>query len=311
MKIRIKHITWVIVSVVLLAGIIPFSLGNFLSTKKDASQQVRMLLPDGKVKNIPLEEYLVGVLAAEMPASFEVEALKAQAVASRTYVLRKIEKNTSNGELFDVDSTVNTQAWDSTKDMIDKWGFIDYWKYRKKLEKVTSETKGKNLTFEGELIDAVYHSSCGRMKTESAQDVWGTKSSYLTNVESGESDKNRFIFDKIIDIGTFYTQLGFTNIPESFQQDDIIVLDTTVAGRVKTLVIRGIIFEATDFRTRLQLPSTDFEWNFKQDRIIIKVYGKGHGVGMSQYGANDLAAKGQNYKQILLHFYPGTVLSEK
>lgn len=310
MESKLKKITAIIISVIFLTGIIPFSLTKLFDPGKKQPYNVRVLLPENKIKEIPLEEYLVGVVAAEMPAEFEAEALKAQAVASRTYVLKRIEENASKQNSYDVDTTEKTQAWNSNTKMLRKWGLIDYWKYRRKITRAVEETRGKVLVFKGQKIDAVYHSSCGRRNTERASDVWGTEISYLTNVASGEKEPYRFVKHQIYDIDKFYKLLGFIQITPGIDENDIKVLERTRAGRIKTLLVRNKIYQGTDFRARLHLPSTDFEWKIEPGKVEFTVYGNGHGVGMSQYGANDLAKEGKNYEDILAHYYPGTKLAE-
>lgn len=307
---KLQKITAVVVAVIFLMGILPYSLNRFFGTNdKKKSLQVRMLMPDQSIKAMTLEEYLIGVVAAEMPAEFQVEALKAQAVAARTYALKRMAQ-TGNGR-YDVDTTEKTQAWNSNEDMIRKWGVLNYFKYRKKIQKAVDETEGRVLTFNGQKIDAVYFSSCGRKNTEQANEVWrGGEVAYLISVPSVETTPLRFVKHQTYDVATFYTMLGFSQMPTQFYENDLIVIDRTKAGRVKNIAVKDRIFEGTDFRAKLQLPSTDFEWKVQGKKIEIVTYGKGHAVGMSQYGANDLAAAGRSYMEILGHFYPGTRLEK-
>jgi len=308
-NINVKKITAAILAVIFLVGIFPYSLTRLLGSNNKSKMQVRIALPNGQVKSVSLEDYLIGVVAAEMPAEFETEALKAQAVAARTYVLKKMGDKTTDSS-FDVDTTEKTQAWNSNQEMFRKWGIIGYIKYQRKIAKAVEATYGKILTYNGQKIDAVYHSSCGRKNTERASDVWSTDTNYLVNVPSGETTPLRFVKHQVFDINTFYKALGFTQIPSGFSDSDLIIIERTKAGRVKTLAIRNKVFGGTDFRARLQLPSTDFEWRLQGKKIEIITYGKGHGVGMSQYGANDLAQAGKDYTEILGHYYPGTKLEK-
>lgn len=308
---HIKKITAAILAVILLVGVLPYALTKFLgSSIKKQNLQVRVSMPNGEVSNMPLEEYLVGVVAAEMPAEFEIEALKAQAVAARTYVLKKVKDKKITDNTFDVDTTEKTQAWNSNKDMFRKWGILGYLKYHSKIAKAVDETEGKILTHNGQMIDAVYHSSCGRKSTERSSDVWSGDVNYLTNVSSGEVTPLRFVKHQVFDLNDFYTLLGFTQIPAQFNDNDLIVIERSKAGRIKTLAVRNKVIQGTDFRIKLQLPSTDFEWRVQGKKIEFITYGKGHGVGMSQYGANDLAKSGDQYTTILGHYYPGTKLEK-
>ncbi|NLO98517.1 MAG: stage II sporulation protein D [Peptococcaceae bacterium] len=301
-----KRIIAAVLAVFFLLGVFP-SIFNFLSEKKNQPYlQVRLLQDDGKVKILPLEEYLIGVVAAEMPAEFEVEALKAQCVAARTYVLKRIEQNKKHNMAFDVDITEKTQAWNSNQQMLKKWGILNYYKYRRKIARAVEATKGEFLTYNGQIIDAVYFSSCGRKDTERASDVWSGNVEYLTNVPSNEVLPLRFVRNQTFDAPTFYKLLGFKQSPTQFDANSIVLIDRTKAGRVKSLRVLNKVFNATDFRAKLQLPSTDFEWNIDAQKIEFITYGKAHAVGMSQYGANDMAKAGHDYTKILQHFYPGT-----
>ena len=308
MNSKLFKVTAVLLAVIFLIGIVPILLPVIFSSKNDAVY-IRVALPDKQVKSMPLEDYLIGVVAAEMPAEFEMEALKAQAVAARTYALKRIEKQAENSP-YDVDTTEQTQAWNSRGDMLKKWGLVAYFKYKRKISRAVKETEGQVLFYKGEKIDAVYHSSTGRKNTERASDVWSGDVEYLTNVPSGETDPLRFVAHKVFDIKTFYGLLGFSQIPDRFKETDLIILDRTKAGRIKTLAVRDKVFEGTDIRKRLQLASTDFEWKIQNNSIEIITYGKGHAVGMSQYGANDLAKSGKNYQEILKHYYRGAAIEK-
>lgn len=306
---KVKRITATVLAVIFLVGVLPYSLTKvFRTNSKKEGQQVRVALFNGQVRNIPLEEYLIGVVAAEMPAEFDIEALKAQAVAARTYALKRMGENTANTS--DVDTTEKTQAWNSNRELYRRWGLVNYINYYRKIVKAVEETEGKIITYNGQKIDAVYHSSSGRKGTERATDVWGLGTNYLTNVPSGEATPLRFVKHQIFDVHTFYKLLGFSKLPTQFKENDIIILERTKGGRVKTLAIKDQIFPGTDVRAKLQLPSTDFEWKIRNMEIELIIYGKGHGVGMSQYGANDLAQAGQTYSQILAHFYPDTKIEK-
>ncbi|NLI91047.1 MAG: stage II sporulation protein D [Peptococcaceae bacterium] len=310
MSLSIKKTTAAIMAVIFLIGIFPYFLSNFFGTSsKKQGLLVRLSMPNGEIRSIPLEDYLVGVVAAEMPAEFEVEALKAQAVASRTYVLKRMENKTPE-QNYDVDTTEKTQAWNSNQEMFRKWGILNYFKYHRKIAQAVEMTMGKIVTYNGQKIDAVYYSSSGRKNTERAFDVWGRDTNYLNSVSSGEETPLRFVKHQVFDINSFYKALGFSQFPSEFTESDLTVLERTKAGRVKTLAIRNKVFEATDFRTKLQLPSTDFEWRIQSKKIELISYGKGHAVGMSQYGANDLAKTGKKYEEILTHYYQGTKIEK-
>jgi len=307
---RIIRITAGILAVILLIIVIPFVINTILgSNNKKEDLQIRLHMGNNDIETLPLEEYIVGVVAAEMPAVFEPEALKAQAIAARTYVLKR-KNETSSSKIFDVDTTEKTQVWISTQEMIKKWGIINYWKYHSKISRAVDSTQGMALTYNGQLIDAVYHSSSGRKDTERSSEVWSSDVGYLINVPSGEVNTLRFVKYVSFDVNTFFKLLEFQQIPKQFSSNDLVVLERTKAGRVKTLAIKNRIYTGTDFRTKLQLPATDFEWKISGDKIELMVYGNGHGVGMSQYGANDLAKAGKGYKEILAHYYQGIKINK-
>jgi stage II sporulation protein D len=306
----IRKATAAILAVIFLVGIFPYFLSRIFDiTPKKQGIEVKISMPNGEIKKMTLDDYLTGVVAAEMPAEFEPEALKAQAVAARTYALKRIEARSAE-QAYDVDTTEKTQAWISNQEMFRKWGIINYFKYRNKIAGAVAETAGKVITFNGQKIDALYHSSSGRKNTEQASDVWGNDIYYLTSVSSGETNPLRFVKHQIFDIDSFYKALGITPVPTEFSEHDLLIIDRTRAGRVKTLAVHNKVFTATDFRAKLQLASTDFEWRLQGKKIELITYGKGHGVGMSQYGANDLAKAGKGYAEILAHYYPGTKIEK-
>lgn len=304
-----KKITAVIMAVIFFIGIVPLCISYFVDRDNiDAGTMVRVKLPDDRIKKMPIEDYLIGVIAAEMPASFELEALKAQAVAARTYVIKRIQSSSERD--YDVDTTVKTQAWNSKEEMLKKWGIINYIHNYKKIAKAVEATQGMVVTYRGAIIDAFFHSSSGRNKTERSGDVWSSDRDYLRNVSSEEIKPLRFVQSLKFDNAEFYQLLGLSDTSGEISDNDITVLERTAAGRIKTVVINGKVFKGTELRTKLQLASTDFEWKTNGTQITFVAYGKGHGIGMSQYGANDLAGNGKSYIAILGHYYTGTTLKK-
>lgn len=304
-----KKYAALLVAILLLTVIIPALISRCSIKEKGQYQDIsiKVLMPDQTIEEMTLEEYLIGVVAAEMPAEFELEALKAQAVAARTYAYKKITAEPKQEQAYDLDTTVQTQAWSSKKELYQRWGLIDYWNYYGKIKQAVQATRDQIVTYNGKEIDAVFHSSCGRLPTECSGDVWQTDIEYLKNVDSGEKEPVRFVKNITFDKRSFLDLLGF---PAGLilDQDDIAILERSRAGRIKTLAVLGRVYKGTDFRAKLKLPSTDFEWSIQQDKIEFMIFGNGHGVGMSQYGANDLAKEGLTYSQILAHYYPGTEL---
>lgn len=302
-----KEWIWLIVLSLCLVLVIPWSILRWqkeMVTTNDV--QIRVLLANGEVKKFILEEYLVGVVAAEMPAEFEVEALKAQAVAARTYAARRLDQIPDAG--YDVDTTVQTQAWLSDIEMKNKWGWLNYWKYRSKLQKAVDGTRSMVLTANGEYIEAFYHCSCGRKPSERSDEVWSSPRSYLQNVSSGEENLQRYVKSFKYTPEELYKKLGLKESPRSLTIGDFQVLARTAVGRVKSVRVLGNVYLATQLRILLGLPSTDIEWVVQPESLTITAYGNGHAVGMSQWGANDLAKKNQKAEDILAHYYPGTKL---
>lgn len=259
---------------------------------------VNVYRSNGTVLNIELEEYLIGVVGAEMPASFNVEALKAQAVLARTYAMKSLK---SNKKLTDNNSTQNYKSNDELKVL---WGG-SYSTYYQKIKNAVDSTKGKVLTYNGTLIESVYHSTSNGY-TEDAINVWGNSFPYLVSVESNYDSTNRsFKTTTFISYSTLSSKLNQAITVNS-------IFDTsskTGSGRVKNVVIDGVNYNGVDFRMKLGLRSTDFVIEKNNDGVNITTKGYGHGVGMSQYGANGMANNGYSYDNILLHYYKGVKLS--
>lgn len=301
-----EWITILVFSIIIIL-LLPWTVSRW--TKKETAEgglTVRVKMPSGQVEIIPLEEYLVGVVAEEMPAEFNQEALKAQAVAARTYAAKRISQKSNPDPGYDVDTTVLTQAWLSDSQMKTKWGWWGYLRYRRKMADAVQQTKGQVLAANGQYIDAFYHSSSGRKTTERAEDVWSTSRTYLQNVDSEEKNPARFIKTYDFTPSVLYQKLNLTGSPKKLSSSDFVITSQTAAGRAKTVRILGKSFTAVQVRTLLGLASTDMEFTIKPEEIQIKTYGYGHAVGMSQYGANDMGNAGSSYLEILKHFYPGT-----
>lgn len=281
---------------------------NFTETKKDNYKEtkkenikkneitVTVYRNNGKIINLELEEYVLGVVGAEMPASFNIEALKAQAILARTYALKSIK----NGKKLT--DTVSTQAYKDNSELQKLWK-NDYTKYYEKIKKAVNETKGKVILYNNEYIDAVYHSTSNG-KTENSKNVWKNSLPYLVSVDSSW-DKNVKSYKK----ETIFEINEFCNILKLDVEEPItyeIIHNET--GRVRQITINNKTFSGTEFRNLLKLRSTDFEIEINDEKIKVTTYGYGHGVGMSQYGANEMAKQGYSYIQILKHYYTGVVI---
>ena len=269
----------------------------------------------GTSELVDLEEYIKCVVAAEMPAEFSLEALKAQAVAARTFAYGRMSGTyrSKQGVHDGIDICTDPshcQAWISKEDASKKWGILFAAKYWGKIEKAVNETRGLIVVYNGTVANTLFHaSSPGR--TENAEDVWEGKSvPYLRSVESsGDEASKGYITAVTVSAGELAEKFSQT-YPDAETEIDILdsieILDYTEGGRVKTLKVGNIIMKGTEFRTMLGLRSACFSIRpAGSDAIEIITTGHGHGVGMSQWGANALAKTGGTFEEILKHYYTG------
>ena len=245
---------------------------------------------NGDVINISLTEYLVGVVAGEMPASFPIEALKAQAVVARTYTMKSLQIGRKL-----TDST-STQVYKDNNQLRNLWG-NDYDRYYQRIYDAVTSTDNICVYYNGDYIDAVYHSTSNGY-TEDAVNVWGNRIPYLQTVAS-TWDQNVSSYLKIItkEESDIISILGLDNL------DEIQILERNNSGRVEKVQIGNKIFSGVELRNMLGLRSTDFEIIKDNNIITITTKGYGHGVGMSQYGAKGMAEQGYSYREILNHYY--------
>ncbi len=266
-----------------------------------------------KIQEIPLKEYLCGVVAAEMQANYEGEALKAQAVAACTYTLYRYEyqqehadTNSAHSGAYVCDDFTHCKSYLSKKEARQRWGKDWFDRYYSNIEAAVEQVYGQVITYEGQIINAVFHAiSSGR--TESAENVWGTPIPYLVSVDSaadttasGYETSVSFTFEEA---RRRLTEMGITvgeNPKEWFSPP---LLGS--AGSVESVEIGGKVIPATDLRKTFGLRSTAFAITVDDDNITFTVHGYGHQVGMSQNGANELAKDGKTYAQILQHYYSG------
>ncbi len=264
---------------------------------------VRVKRSSGNVESVPLEEYVVGVVAGEMPVSFELEALKAQSVASRTYVMKRLG---GNGE-YDVVDTVSNQVYLDDNELKEKWK-DNYVSYINKVRQAVNETSMECLEYDGELIDAMFFSTSNGY-TEDSGEFFSTSLPYLKSVDSSYDKEVSSVFQdsKNISLQEFYERLGLS-YQSSLKITDV---SRTNSHRVKSLKINGKEFSGKDVYYKLGLRSSDFEIELVGSNVVIQTKGYGHGVGMSQYGALGMAKKGFSYREILMHYYTGTTLVKK
>lgn len=269
------------------------------NTTNSSVSEITIYRSNGSVINLNITDYLIGVVSSEMPASFNLEALKAQSVLARTYALKA--KQTGK-KLTD---TVSTQSYIDMDQMKNKWG-KSFNTYYNKIKNAVENTNGEYLSYNGNYIEALYHST-NNGKTESSLDVFGNYYPYLISVSS-EYDKNASSYLRTINmpLDAISNKLGL-----SLNNDSVIsILSYTDGGNIKEININGNNFSGKKVRELLGLRSTDFDISISDNNANITTRGYGHGVGMSQYGANGMANAGYSYKDILSHYYPGTTLTK-
>ncbi len=263
-----------------------------------------------KVEEIDLDQYLYGVVSAEMPASFEAEALKAQAVVARTYTIYKIVNNDGKHEKADIcDDSTCCQAWISKEDRLEKWDEDNRDEYWNKIVKAVNETQGKIVTYEGKPINAFFHSNSGG-KTEAPINVWGGSGyPYLQSVSTaGEDAYSQYSSEASFSKKEFEEKIKevHSDFKINYKEKDCIKIEEYTDGdRVKTIKIGNLELSGVEVRNIFGLRSANFTVTVDDDKIEFKVTGYGHGVGMSQTGADSLAKEGKTYEDIIHHFYTG------
>ena len=264
--------------------------------KKDTIIEVKDA-ETGTVESKDLENYIIGVVAAEMPASFSYEALKAQAIASRTYAYYKMKKN--NGE-YDVLADISDQAYITDEQMKEKWQ-NDYDIYYKKIKEAVIETENEIMTYNDEVIESFYFAMSNGY-TEDVATVFNEDLPYLTSVESKWDNETLKNYEVNIQLSTdeFCNKLEISCNPLVINNQ---IYDET--GRTTEITINSKKIIGTDFRKILGLRSTDFTIIIDNNIVNIKTKGYGHGVGMSQYGANGMAKEGYDCYEILKYYYQG------
>ncbi len=267
------------------------------SPEEQTSFDNRTIIPvemDGETVEMTLHDYLIGVLTAEVPASFAEEALKAQAVAARTFTLKQIETGKHDGAVCTRSSCC--QAWKSPEE-----GTV--------MEQAVTQTDGYVITYEGALIDAVFF-SCSGGRTEAAVAVWGGEVPYLQSVPSpGEEEAAPFSDTVVLSAQDFAQTLSalapeadLTGLPETWFGD----VTYTQGGGVDTIVIGGTVLTGLQLRSAFSLRSTMFDITADEETVTIHTLGYGHRVGMSQYGADFMARNGADFREILSYYYQGT-----
>lgn len=271
---------------------------TYFEEEIDNNIYVNVKRRDGSIINIELEEYLIGCVGAEMPAAFNLEALKAQSVIARTYALKSLQ----GGKILT--DNESTQSYKTNDELMEMWG-SSYNTYYNKIKNAVEETRGEYLSYNGVYIEAVYHSTSNG-QTESSYNVWGNYYPYLMSVSSEfDSDNPTYMQDKFVSYDELSSKLNMSiSVDTSFE-----ILSKTSSERVSEINVDDKVFSGNDFRNKLSLRSADFDISKSDNGITFTTRGYGHGVGMSQYGANGMAKRGYNYTQILMHYYPNTLIS--
>ncbi len=285
----------------------------------DAAAAVISLFDDETetVSRLPLETYLAGVVAAEMPASFHEEALKAQAVAARTFTLRRLraaggEPCGRGGAELCTDSGC-CQAYRSEDALTQRWG-DDAPYYRQRIRSAVQATAGEVITYNGALIEALYHSNAGG-RTEDAANVFSGGAPYLRSVASPEGTESAHFRDSV----SFSRERFAKLLNEAFPgadlsakrlEEQVCVLSRYESGRAESIRLGDRQVTGRQLRGALDLPSANIAFSFSGEAVRIDTQGYGHGVGMSQHGADAMASAGADYREILQHYYTGIVIAD-
>ncbi|MBQ5587605.1 MAG: stage II sporulation protein D [Selenomonadales bacterium] len=307
----------ILMTVLLLAGmmlIIPLVIVDTERTAvKEDTGNIRVYLhEEDRIEEMTMDDYLIGTLAAEMPAAFEEEALKAQAVAVRTYTAQQMVRYGGKGyKGADISTDYRVhQAYIGEAKQREKWG-DKYDAYREKLRHAVRATAGEVATYDGKLIRALYHSSCGG-RTASSQEVWDKALAYLVSVPcKWDADAPRYREEQRVTFADIAANLGedATVMTASADGSDIVqVVNRTESGRADLVRIGGQNYAGYDVRAKLALRSANFTAKADKDGIIFTTVGYGHGVGLCQYGANGMAKAGHSYRDILTHYYQGITI---
>lgn len=317
-----KKTIFIIIAIILITIILPLIIicntSGFYIVPKNKTAEITntetikvYIKSKDVVEEMPVEDYIVGVVAAEVPASFETEAIKAQAVAARSYLMSHINSYRTKGipeNHKGADACTDythCQAWLSEAERKASWSSDAADENWEKIKNAVAATQGEVMRYDGEIINAVFHSTSSG-KTENAVDVWGSDVPYLKSVNS-EGDKKSPKYSSDVDISVDeYKNTIAANITgidwTKGLYSDIVRSD---AGGIVTMKVGGAEIKGSKLRSMFGIRSTNVELSEKDGRIYMRVLGYGHGVGMSQYGANYLAGEGKGYKEILKTYYTG------
>lgn len=324
---RIRLQRWVLGALAVLAFSCWMSAGeedgsfwplDLITPKKQTidSEHIKVLDVAGGnvVKEMPLEEYIVCVVSAEMPVSYEPEALKAQAVAARTYTYDKmLGGQCDRSEAVICSDSGHCQAYCDEQGRRKKWGRA-FEQNEAKLRQAVEQTKGQVLEYDGAPIVALFHSTSGG-RTEDVENVYKNALPYLRGVDSpGEETAPRYQRTVTVSKEEFVQKIMDTDpsagIDEKNVDASIGAFERTASDRVQSVMIGKAKLTGKQIRALFTLDSTDFSFAFDATNVLITTKGYGHGVGMSQVGANAMALAGKTYEEILTHYYTGVTLAQ-
>ncbi|GFP77334.1 stage II sporulation protein D [Clostridium fungisolvens] len=280
--------------------------GNTISVNK-----IRVFRTDTKkIEEMDLEQYLYGVVAAEMPVNFNLEALKAQAVAARTFAVTRVINKCSQANGGDICDSTHCQVYIDKNSKMNQWDKDKADAYWNKIVQAVDSTKGQVLSYNGSIVMNPQYFAVSSGKTESSKEVFGNDIPYLVSVDSPGEDKATkykstisFTYDKFTSlINANYKDAG---LKKSSLKSQLKILSRTEGGGVNEISIGKAIVKGTEFRKLLSLNSTNFSISYSNGKIVFNCIGYGHGVGLSQWGANAMAELGDDYKKILKHYYTG------
>lgn len=293
-----------------------------VESKQEDKQPIAVgvyLSREHKIASVPLEQYVRGVVAAEMPIEFEPEALKAQAIAARTYIVRRLVNGDVSGLSSEATSagavvtdTVKHQVYATDQQLKARWGKAAYGANMDKISRAVGETQGMIATYRGEPIQAVFFSTSNGY-TENSEDYFRDYIPYLRSVPSpwDQAIAPRYKETVVLKATEAYKKLGIPQaIAASAKTSGATVMERTEGRRIKSVRIAGKTFTGREVREKLGLNSSQFNWKLRDGKIEITTYGYGHGIGMSQWGANGMAKEGKTAEQILKHYYTGIAIEQ-
>ncbi|MCD8180131.1 MAG: stage II sporulation protein D [Firmicutes bacterium] len=318
-----KRVLFTIAAVIFITLLLPLAivwlmgLGGEENTGSLESGRVSVYSADaGCAEDMDINQYLKCVVAAEMPADFETEALKAQAVAARTYLYSRIE-DAENGNTAEVHNgatvctdSAHCQAYISEEERRASWG-ADADENWDKISAAVEETAGRIMTYDGEIISAVFHSTSSG-STEAAVDVWGADVPYLQSVESeGDRLSPKYSSNLTLSEEEFKSKIDENVSGTDWTGELVSNITRSDAGGIISLDVGGVNIKGSELRNIFSLSSANVELTRENGNITMSVKGYGHGVGMSQYGANYLASQGMGYEEILKYYYTGVEIESR